>query len=152
MQFVDMTPAEQAQAEARDFAAAQAYVGVDYVPGQYDCAHLFLDVQRQVFGCTPAVPAHLARHAQGRAGQVAQISEARDALAQRIAEPVHGCGVLMTSQNDAGQTLWHIGTVFMHRGDAWVLHNSAVLGNAALSRLRDFAWRGQRIEGFYAWK
>lgn len=141
-----------ARDESLDFADAQSYVGIDYVPGQYDCAHLFLDVQRQVFGRTVTLPQSAQTHAQGRAHQAAQISAARDALAQRIQEPVHGCGVLITSPNEAGQLLWHIGTVFVYRGDVWVLHNSAVMGNASLNRLRDFAWRGQRIEGFYSWK
>jgi len=83
---------------------------------------------------------------------VTQISLARDALAVRIAEPQHGCGVLLTSFNDAGHALWHIGTIFMSGGVCWVLHNSAVMGSASLTRLRDFGWRGQRIEGFYTWK
>jgi hypothetical protein len=47
---------------------------------------------------------------------------------------------------------WHIGTVFVYRDDVWVLHNSHAMGSASLNRLRDFAWRGQRIEGFYKWK
>lgn len=146
------TPAPKSRDATQDFAAAQSYVGTEYVPGTYDCAHLFLDVQRKVFGRTVTVPTALASHAQGRAHQAAQISAARDALAQRISDPVHGCGVLITSPNDAGHLLWHLGTVFVYRGEVWVLHNSAVMGNASLNRLRDFAWRGQRIEGFYTWK
>ena len=146
------TPAQQGRDETQDFADAQSYVGTEYVPGQYDCGHLFLDVQRQVFGRTVTLPQSVQAHAQGRAHQAAQISQARDALAQRIQEPVHGCAVLITSPNEQGQLLWHIGTVFVYRGEVWVLHNSAVMGNASLNRLRDFAWRGQRIEGFYAWK
>lgn len=138
--------------ETQDFANAQSFVGVEYVPGVYDCAHLFLDVQRKVFGRELQIPAHLGVHSLGRAGQARQIAVARDALANRIDEPVHGCGVLITSPAESGQLLWHIGTVFMYRGEAWVLHNSHAMGSASLSRLRDFAWRGQRIEGFYTWK
>ncbi len=140
------------QGEAQDFADAQSYVGVEYVPGVYDCAHLFLDVQRQVFGRELAIPAELGVHSLGRAGQARQIALARDALADRIQEPVHGCGVLITTPADNGQLCWHIGTVFVYRGDVWVLHNSHAMGSASLNRLRDFAWRGQRIEGFYTWK
>ncbi len=138
--------------EAQDFARAQSYVGVEYVPGVYDCAHLFLDVQRQVFGRDVTLPTQINAHSQGRAGQARQIALARDALASRIQTPVHGCAVLITSPVDGGQLAWHIGTVFVYRGDAWVLHNSHAMGSASLSRLRDFAWRGQRIEGFYTWK
>ena len=146
------TPAQQGRDETQDFADAQSYVGVEYVPGQYDCGHLFLDVQRQVFGRTVTLPQSVQTHALGRAHQAAQISAARDALAQRIQNPVHGCAVLITSPNEQGQLLWHIGTVFVYRGEVWVLHNSAAMGNAWLNRLRDFASRGQSIEGFYTWK
>ncbi len=145
-------PNEKMHDETQDFADAQSYVGVEYVPGQYDCGHLFLDVQRQVFGRTVALPQIVQSHAQGRAHQAAQISAVRDTLAQRVAEPVHGCAVLITSPADDGQLLWHVGTVFVYRAEAWVLHNSAVMGSAALNRLKDFGWRGQKIEGFYTWK
>ena len=135
--------------ETMDFADAQSYVGVDYVPGVYDCAHLFLDVQRQVFGRAVQLPTE---HPQGRAGQAAQVQRLRDEIAVRIPEPEHGCAVLITSPDDAGQWIWHIGTVFVFRGDTWVLHNSRIMGSASLNRLRDFAWRGQKIEGFYQCK
>lgn len=137
--------------EAQDFADAQSYVGLEYVPGVYDCGHLFLDVQRQVFGRELTLP-DLGPHSQGRAGQARQIATVRDALATRIQDPAHGCAVLLTTPLDGGQLAWHIGTVFVYRGDVWVLHNSHAMGSASLNRLRDFAWRGQRIEGFYTWK
>lgn len=142
----------QARDATQDFADAQSYVGTEYIAGEYDCAHLFLDVQRQVFGRVLALPQSVQAHAQGRATQAQQINAVRDALAQRVPEPVHGCAVLLTTPTDAGHLLWHVGTVFVHRGDVWVLHNSAAMGSAALNRLRDFAWRGQHIEGFYTWK
>lgn len=139
--------------ETQDFADAQSYVGTEYVAGTYDCGHLFLDVQRQVFGRDLAMPVGFGpEHRQGRAGQAHQIALVRDALADRIDQPVHGCAVLLTSPTDAGALLWHIGTVFVYRGNEWVLHNSHAMGSASLNRLRDFAWRGQRIEGFYTWK
>jgi hypothetical protein len=138
--------------EAQDFAKAQSYVGVEYVPGVYDCGHLFLDVQRQVFGRKLALPEGFGPHSQGRAGQARQIANVRDELATRIQDPVHGCAVLLTTPTDNGALVWHIGTVFIYRGEVWVLHNSHAMGSASLNRLRDFAWRGQRIEGFYTWK
>jgi len=132
----------------QQWLAAQGYVGREYVPGQYDCAHLAIDVQREVFGRHISLPAP---HRLGRAGQVAQIRALRDELAVRIGNAVHGCGVLITTPLDAGPQ-WHIGTVLIHRGETWVLHNSAHIGSAALNRIADFARRGQRIEGFYRWK
>lgn len=132
----------------QQWLAAQGYVGREYVPGQYDCAHLAIDVQREVFGRHISLPAP---HRLGRAGQVAQIRALRDELAVRIGTAVHGCGVLITTPLDAGPQ-WHIGTVLIHRGETWVLHNSAHIGSAALNLIADFARRGQRIEGFYRWK
>lgn len=136
-----MTPAEQWQ-------AAQAFVGREYVPGVYDCAHLAVDVQRTVFGRSVALPG---QHRRGRAGQVAQIRACRDQLAQRIDAPEHGCAVLLTAELASGHQQWHIGTVLLHKGEFWVLHNSAHQGSAWLTRLSGFAAQGIRIEGYYLW-
>lgn len=136
---------------AADFKQAQTYVGLPYIDGQFDCAHLCLKVQAEVFGRDVPLPAHLVDHAQGRMGQGAQIRAARDELATPIDKPVHGCAVLMVGPSEFGE-LWHIGVVFDHNGHWWVLHNSRPMGGVALNSLRDFAWRGQRIEGFYQWK
>ena len=137
--------------EDHHWQLAQSYVGREYVPGHYDCAHLAIDVQREVFGRQIALPACMAEHRLGRAGQAAQIRAASAELATRVQEPVHGGAVLITTPVDTGLQ-WHIGTVFVRDAEVWVLHNSHTMGSACLSRLRDFAWRGQRIEGFYAWK
>ena len=125
--------------------AAQAYVGREYVPGQYDCAHLAADVQAQVFGRAVHLPAV---HRCGRAGQGAQIRALRDELATPIAQAQHGCAVLLRSACGA----WHIGTVFVQGSVTWVLHNSARMGSAALTRLADFGRLGLAVEGCYAWK
>ena len=144
-------PADAALRERRDFEHAQAYVGTDYIAGEYDCGHLFLDVQREVFGRARAV-ATSTPHPLGRAHQAVHIKAIRDEIATRIPDATHGCAVLITGTADDGGTLWHVGTVFMNAGQAWVLHNSAVMGGAALTPLKNFAWLGQKIEGFYACK
>ena len=131
--------------ELQHFAQAQAYVGRPYVAGQYDCAHLAADVQREVFGRSVSLPAV---HRQGRLGRAAQIRACRDELAVRIPEPAHGCAVLMR-RADLG---WHIGTVFMRAGVAWVLHGSSRWGSATLNPAGSLQTRGLAIEGFYAWK
>jgi hypothetical protein len=138
----------QARDRAQDFAAAQSYVGIEYVPDYFDCAHLFFNVQKKVFGRTITLPNKFDTHALGRAGQAAQIRAARDALASRIDGPQHGCAVLIVCATERGDC-WHIGTVFEHKGEHWVLHNSRVMGNAALNRLSHFAKVGNRVEGFY---
>jgi hypothetical protein len=128
--------------------AVQAYVGRAYVPGVYDCAHLAVDVQREVFGRSVQLPG---QHRLGRAGQVAQIRACRDTLAQRIDAPEQGCAVLLTGTTDAGHPVWHIGTVVFFKGEPWALHNSAHQGSAWLVRLGGFAAQGLKIEGYYRW-
>lgn len=134
-----------------DFAAAQSLVGLPYVVGEFDCAHLYLQVQKDIFGRDLVLPTQHLSHAKGRMGQGAQIRAARDELARQIEVPTHGCAVLLVSPSETSQ-LWHIGTAFSKSSDWWVLHNSGLMGSVCLTRLRDFAWRGQRIEGFYEWK
>lgn len=142
-----MTQTTDSRDQAADFLRAQAYVGMAYEPDVFDCAHLFMQVQRELFGRDMAVPTQYTQHRQGRAGQAAQIKAAKEDLATRITSPEHGCAVLLVSSGD----VWHIGVVLLHHCEAWVLHNSRVMGGVALNRLRDFAWRGQRIEGYYLW-
>lgn len=134
-----------------DFVAAQAMVGRPYVVGEFDCAHLYLQVQKEIFGRSLVLPTQYSKHAKGRTGQGTQICAARDELARQINAPIHGCAVLLVSPDSNGQR-WHIGTIFSRSSDWWVLHNSSVMGGVSFTRLRDFAWRGQRIEGFYEWK
>lgn len=135
---------------AADFKQAQTYVGHPYIDGQFDCAHLYLKVQAEMFGRDLALPTTYTQHHQGRMGQGAQIRAARDELATKIDKPEHGCAVLLVGPSEFGE-LWHIGTMLSHNGQWWVLHNCRPMGGVALNNLRDFAWRGQRVEGFYTW-
>ena len=87
----------------QQWLAAQGYVGREYVPGQYDCAHLAIDVQREVFGRHISLPAP---HRLGRAGQVAQIRALRDELAGRAAEVQAAIDSLMRLDDlDRGRAL-----------------------------------------------
>lgn len=131
---------------AADFLAAQRYVGMDYIEGEFDCAHFCLHVQREIFGRVLSLPTRFDRHMRGRAGQASQINAATDELAYRIEAPIHG-GVVLTVSG----AVWHIGVTFDNAGEWWVLHNQRHVG-ASLNRLRDIAGQGQRIEGYYQWK
>lgn len=130
---------------------AQAYVGLPYLDGEFDCADLAVKVQWELWGRLVTLPLHR-RRPQGARGQAAQIRALRDELADRIETPVTGCGVLLLTADDEGAELWHIGTVFESAGETWVLHNSHVLGSAHLHRLADMRRRGMRVEGFYQWR
>ncbi len=134
-----------------DFLLAQAYVGAALPEENYDCAHFFLQVQREVFGNLLSVPHKFEKHKRGAAGRAVQIRAARDELAIRLDQPLHGCAALLVTRTETGGR-WHIGTVFEFNGEFWILHTSRVTSGAALNRLRDFAWRGQSIEGYYLCK
>ncbi len=133
--------------DAQLFKRLQSYVGMAYVPGQFDCADLAVLVQREVFGRAVALPVH----PQGQATQRAAILRHRDALATAVAVPFTGAAVLFNEVNTKGDTTWHIGTVALHRGEVWVLHNSYEGGGVQLARLQDLLRWGMKLEGYYAW-
>lgn len=132
---------------------AEQYVGMPYWRGMFDCADLARMVQWEVFGRRIALPDRRARPG-GVRGQGREIQRWQGEVAQRIDEPVTGCGVLMTEPGDgpASAPTWHIGTAFLEGGQIWVLHNSEGMGGAALQRLADLQRFGLRLEGFYAWR
>lgn len=133
------------------FLQAQSYVGTPYRVGEFDCADLAVQVQQQVFGRSIALPQNRPRPG-GLMTQAQEIRRWRDDLADKVPLAVTGCGVLLSDRAANGQMLWHIGTVFVQAEVAWVLHNSAKLGSAALQRLTDLERWGLQVEGFYAWR
>lgn len=139
----------QPTADAAVVKCLQAYVGRAYVPGQYDCADLAVDVQREVFGRAVALPS---RRPGGCAGQRAAILSHRDALAVKVDVPFTGCVALFYEVTDKGDHQYHVGTVCLHRGEVWVLHNSYALGGAHLHRFADMQGWGMKLDGWYAWK
>lgn len=130
------------------FQKLQAYVGREYIPGLYDCAHLARDVQRDLFGRHIPMPEH---HPMGNAGQRRVINELRDDLAIKVPVRFDGCAALLYEPGSFAP-IWHIGTVADHRNEPWILHNSEKLGSAHLHRLSDLQRWGMTLEAYYAWK
>lgn len=131
------------------FKRAQAYVGTPYLVGEFDCADLAVRVQHELWGRVVELPVHRKRPG-GVMGQAREIHRLQAELARRVVLPVTGCGVLL--HDGEARPTWHIGTVFLHEGEVWVLHNSHTLGSAALHRLEDLRRFGLKVEGFYAWR
>lgn len=129
------------------WAALQRYVGMPYQCGVFDCAHLAVLVQAQVFGRAVQLPAH----PQGSASQRAAILRHRSTLASLVAVPFTGAAVLFTEVRDKGDEQWHIGTVAIMLGQVWVLHNSAMHASVRFDLLADLQAWGLKHEGFYAW-
>jgi len=142
---------------------SEGYIGLPYIPGAHDCAHLVERVQREIFGRAVAVPAE---RAGWRSRELsAQIAEAAPGLARRRADPdtAHdGDPVLMIG---AGR-LNHIGVLVTPLGqpvavqptalrdavaECSVLHNFIRARQVVLTRVRDLPRWGLELEGVYAW-
>jgi hypothetical protein len=120
-----------------------AFVGLPYEEGKFDCADLVALVQKRLYGRDVVLPGH---RPQGAKTQAAAIRRNADELAVRIPreEATDGDVVLLT-----GGGHMHVGTLFYLSGMAYVLHNSFTAGQSLLQRLSAIP---MNVEGFYRWK
>lgn len=126
---------------------SDAYIGRPYLRGQYDCAALASDVQREVFGRAVDLPAERPADPAGSAALIARLQASH---ARRLAGPEEGAVVLMRRGSLARP--WHVGTYFESGGEGWILHSTSAAGGATAMRVRDIARFGFQIEGYYLWK
>lgn len=131
-------------------AERYVFAGLQYREGEYDCATLAVQVQRELFGREIDLPPASGR-AAGRAGQGRDIRRLQPSLSERVEAPATGDGALFWA-SEAGGRRWHIGTVFMQDGECWVLHMVDEVRGVALQRLSDVLAQGLALEGFYRWK
>ncbi|MDP3613731.1 MAG: hypothetical protein Q8R98_17975, partial [Rubrivivax sp.] len=135
---------------------AERYVGLPYQPARFTCAHLAVQVQKELFN--REVGADLPRrHPVSPNAQHQLIETARAELAELVAEPETGDAVLFKHavhvQGTGLVDLWHVGTLFLDGlGQAWVLHTHAGAGSVVLELLASCKARGLRLDGFYRWK
>lgn len=127
---------------------AEALVGMPYVEGTFDCAHLAVLAQHTLFGRDVLIPG---RHPAGLRTQAAAIARLRFTVAEQVDLPATGDVALFIAEAAAGALQWHIGTVFLHGGDQWVLHTRAD-DASRLQRVADVLRFGMLLEGFYRWK
>lgn len=130
---------------------AEALVGLPYVPRTFDCMHLAVLAQQQLFGRT--VRWHAGQHPAGPAHQVALLQGAIAGVArslQATEAPEPGDAVLWLA-GGGRRTHFHIGTLLVHAGEQWVLHTSEGLGASVLQRLAECPLAGLRLEGIYRW-
>ena len=129
---------------------AEALVGLAYVPGTFDCAHLAVLAQEYLFGRQVRLP-NTGLHPQGARGQAAAIRRHCDQLATHVEEPQTGDVVLFIEEVEGG-VRWHIGTVILELGQRWVLHTTQAQGASVLQRMDDCLRAGLWVEGFYRWR
>ncbi|TXI23129.1 MAG: peptidoglycan endopeptidase [Roseateles sp.] len=111
----------------------------------FDCGHLVIRAQRELFGLDLALAQ---QHPAGRRGQAALLGQLTAELAERVAVPATGDVALYVQDDADGGWHYHLGVVIMELGEAWLLHLPAN-GRSLLQRERDARVHGLRLEGYY---
>ncbi len=146
-----MADAATAAATAPTLRDAEALVGLAYVPGYQDCMHLAVRAQRMLWG--RRVAWQRVRHPVSRRLQLQLVQAGIGTVARPLADdeaPQAGDVVLwLAPVGDAQQ--YHLGTLFFHAGESWVLHTSAEIGASVLQRLTECPMWGLHLEGIYRW-
>lgn len=126
---------------------SDTYIGAPYVPGDADCAALFVRVSREVFQRSVPDAVEVDR-AVSRLGRAAQMSDGVEAWGEWVEDPQEGDAVLMVC---AGRPS-HIGVFCRVDNEASVLHAMENAGMTVRHSLRSLERYALRLEGFYRWK
>lgn len=119
---------------------SDGYIGIPHA--QADCAELVERVLREQFGSEVRFPRKESVDLFHRAALIT--AHAAD-FAERITEPVDGCGVLMLARG----RMAHMGLYcVIDRG--YVLHSDSAFGSSIRVPVERVA-QSHRIEGFYRW-
>lgn len=120
------------------------FVGMAYVPQSGDCAALAAKVAKEVLGVDCALPI---THATTLRDQSVQVMANKDALAQRVDEPIDGQPALFLARG----RLAHIGVVCLIDSQVWVLHADQSAGSVVREKLSSMTRFRYVLEGFYRW-
>jgi hypothetical protein len=129
---------------------AEALVGLPYVEGEFDCAHLAHLAQERLFGRRLQWPLP-GRHPTGVRSRAAAVHRWREQLAHPVAAPQAG-DVALFRHTVRGCDDWHIGTVLLALGQPWVLHTHGGLQASVLEPLQSCRRRGLHLDGYYRWR
>lgn len=131
----------------------EKYVGLPVGNG-FDCASLAELVVREVFGKVINLPkerdyARVEKPIAKFHAMQEQIQQWKGHVAQRIQEPIEGCGVLLYTRGYKQ----HIGIYAEIQGEGWILHACSfrIGPQVVLQRERVLNVHGIRIEGYYRW-
>jgi hypothetical protein len=134
---------------------AERYVGMPYLPGEFDCGSLVVLVQREIFGRpVAAVPAR--ERQQGMRGQARDIRATLERNVTPVDGPETGAVALFWETTAHGRPplnrRWHVGVVFMHYGAPWILHCANEAHGTVLDTLQSLQRQGLHLDGWYGWK
>lgn len=121
-------------------------MGMPYIAGEQDCAHLVSLVNREVFNREVPIPSERETNIFK---QTVQINDQLDGLFERVEdhEAIEGDVVLMICRG----RLSHTGVLVKINGGRYVLHNVKPHG-VLLQRLSDVERIGLKFEGIYRFK
>lgn len=119
-----------------------AWVGINYVDNEYDCAHFTEEVIQEVFGHKDFILPQ--NREDGVRGWSRQIEENKP-LVKQITQPKDGDIVIMRM----GKKLNHIGVYAKINGLPYVIHNLRTAGAVVLHRISDLPRINIEIEGYY---
>lgn len=123
------------------------YVGLPYVPNEFDCAHLVVKVQNEQFNQNISMPIEREGHVFLLSKQIDEhLHEYYEEKPKEQAQ--EGDMVLMRCRG----RLNHIGIYVVVNGVPYVLHNIKNLGSVALHRIRELDKYGVVFDSVYALK
>lgn len=123
------------------------YIGREYIIDEYDCVHLLVDVQQNVFGHDLEIPVERENHLKNKS---AQIAAHLDHYTHPIEEDEieEGDMVLMKCKG----VLNHTGIVAFHKGVPYVVHNLRNIRSVAMHKIRDLQRYNLIVDGYYRFK
>ena len=119
------------------------YLGLEFVPGTFDCVSLVEKVRREVFNQNIAMPSERENSPFWRNSTIRSNMERFVAPTKN---PVDGDAVLLLVRG----RIQHVGIYCLIQGEAWVLHIIEKMASHRI-RVRELVSRGYRIEGYYRW-
>ena len=123
---------------------AEGYVGKKYRFGQYDCAVMVEEVNREQFDRHIKMPI---QRVAGLRNQSRMISNLQADYAVPTKQPKEGDGVLMHSRG----RISHIGVYCEINNEPYVLHAMRNAGQVTLHKISALPPLGLKVEGYYSW-
>lgn len=123
------------------------YIGREYIVGEYDCAHLVVDIQQNVFGNDFEVMVERDRSLRIQSEQIHQNLD-KYVYPIDASEAADGDMLLMKCKG----VLNHTGIVATNNNVKYVIHNLRNIRSVAMHKIRELPRYGLEIEGYYRFK
>lgn len=118
------------------------YVGREYIPEEFDCVHLVVEVQNKIYG--KQIEVQVERE-QNVFKLCRQIDQHLETFYEQVEQPEEGDMVLMKCRG----RLNHTGVYVVIDGVPYVLHNLRSIMSVALHKLRDLEKYGVYVDSYY---